>query len=526
MSTSENTDLGLPAESVPTTKTSAKKPNILDRVLKQLSSVPFGVSLLVLMIILSMTGMLIMQVNVDGFAEYYASLTPSQQWLYTDPILRALRSWTGLELRGWNIFSLVDIYKSYVFITLLAIVSLNIILASIDHFPGAWRYITRKKLTATKPYVLHRPHHVTLESDESQDEPLRIASVLRAFGYRATVTREAKRTTVFGERGAWNRLGAYFVHVGLLTIFLGGFFTWRHSHNGMLTLVPGMEARTVQGLAYDLDKMQVQNYALPFEVECTDIQQLLIRPEDGLEANNTVDWHTRIRVVDGDKVVEGDVHMNRPFDYRGYRFFQSSYQNVANARTVGVVVERPGAAPERLDLMRGQPAVLADGTEVAFLDFTGDIDYSNKNQSIAPTYDNPAAVLRVTRPGAEPARVVALTAERAALDPSVATQAGLGDAKITLASFEKVGGSHTLAVQYDPWGAWSFYVGSVILIAALIAVFFFAHQRFWFVIERDKDGKMKVFAGGQTNRNRPAFDRTFKDVVAALSPRENTEVKA
>ena len=130
-----------------------------------------------------------------------------------------------------------------ILIVAMAAVSLNIILASIDHFPGAWRYITRKKLTATKPYVLHRPHHVTLESDESQDEPLRIASVLRAFGYRATVTREAKRTTVFGERGAWNRLGAYFVHVGLLTIFLGGFFTWRHSHNGMLTLVPGMEAQ-------------------------------------------------------------------------------------------------------------------------------------------------------------------------------------------------------------------------------------------------------------------------------------------
>ena len=523
MSTSENTEIGLPAESLPSTTAKASKLSLLDRMLKQLSSVVFGVSLLVLMIILSMTGMLIMQVNVDGFAEYYASLTPSQQWLYTDPILRALRSWTGLELRGWNIFSLVDIYKSYFFITLLAIVSLNIILASIDHFPGAWRYITRKKLTATKPYVLHQAVNATLESDESDEEPVRIAAVLRALGYKPTITRDGKRVTVFGERGAWNRLGAYFVHVGLLTIFLGGFFTWRHSHNGVLTLVPGMEARTVQGLAYDLDKMQVQNYALPFEIECTDIQQVLIRPQDGLEANNTVDWHTRIRVVDGDKTVEGDVHMNRPFDYRGYRFFQSSYQNVANARTIKVAVERPGAEPEHVTLMRGQPATLSDGTEVAFADFTGDIDYSNKNQAIAPMYNNPAAVLRVTKPGAEPARVVALTAERAAVAPEAAA---LDGAKITLAEYEKVGGSHTLSVQYDPWGAWSFYVGSVILIAALMSVFFFSHQRIWFVVERDKDGKKKVYAGGHTNRNRPAFDRKFKDAIAAVSPHENIEVKA
>lgn len=528
MSTSENTDLGLPAETAPTEAPRVRQqPNLLDRVLRRLSAVPFGISLLILLILLSMTGMLIMQVNVDGFAEYYASLTPSQQWLYTDPILRALRGWTGWELRGWNILSLVDIYKSYVFITLLAILSLNIILASLDHFPGAWRYIRRKKLTASKPYVLHLPTNATLESDDSAEEPLRIAAVCRALGFRPTITREAKRTTIFAERHAWNRLGAYFVHVGLLVIFLGGFFTWRWSHNAVVTLTPGAQARTAQGLTYDLDRVQVANYALPFVVECTDIQQTLIRKEGGLDANNTVDWHTRVRVRDGEKIVEADVHMNKPFDYRGYRFFQSSYQNVANARSVVLTYAPVAGAPEQVTLMRGRPATLSDGTEIKFVDFTGDVDYSMRNQSIAPEYRNPAAVAQVTRPGAEAKRVVALTPEgRAGATGDLVAQSSLDGATVTLADYEKVGLSHTLAVQYDPWGAWSFYLGSVILIAALMAVFFFSHQRLWFVIEKDKDGKRKVFVGGHTNRNRPELDKKFKDVVAALAPSQNPEVKA
>lgn len=525
MSTSQNPDIGLPAESIPADAARARQVSLLDRVLKRLSSVRFGVSLLMLMILLSMTGMLIMQVNVDGFDKYYASLTPSQQWLYTDPILRALRNWTGWQLQGWNIFSLVDIYKSYVFITLMAIVSLNIILASIDHFPGSWRYIARKKLTATKPYVLHQASNATLESDGTEEEPLRIAAACRALGFRPTVTREARRTTVFAERGGWNRLGAYFVHVGLLVIFLGGFFTWRWAHNGMVTLTPGSQAAVVQGLAYDLDRVQVAQYALPFTVECTDIQQTLIREDGDLGANNTVDWFTRVRVLDGPKVVEADVHMNRPFDYRGYRFFQSSYQNVASARTVTIAYERAGAAPEEVTLFRNRPATLSDGTQVAFVDFTGDVDYSTRNQSIAPEYRNPAAVVRVARPGdAEAKRVVALTeAGRSAATPDIAAQASLEGAAVTLKAFEKVGGSHTLAVQYDPWGAWSFYVGSVILIAALMGAFFFAHQRIWFVIEQDKDGVRRVFAGGHTNRNRPAFEKIFKDVVAAVAPSARTQ---
>jgi cytochrome c biogenesis protein len=463
-----------------------------------------------------------MQVNVDGFADYYAGLTPSQQWLYTDPILRALRAWTGWELRGWNIFSLVDIYKSYVFITLLAILSLNIILASIDHFPGAWRYIRRKKLTATKPYVLHQETHATLESDGGNDEPLRIAAVCEAFGFKPTITREAKRTTVFAERGAWNRLGAYFVHVGLLVIFLGGFFTWRYAYNGALTLVPGSQASVIQGVAYDLDRVQAARFALPFTIECTDIQQVLIRDDGSLDANNTVDWHTRVRILDGAQAVEADIHMNKPLDYRGYRFFQSSYQNVANARTVTLAYTPAGGAPEEVTVMRGAPATLSDGTTVELVDFTGNVSTSSAGGSMAVDYTNPGADLAVTPPNGAPARVVALSAGR----PGSAPEGLTVDPRFTISKFEKVGGSHTLAVQYDPWGAWSFYVGSVLLIAALFSVFFFAHQRIWFVIERDKEGTPRVFAGGHTNRNRPAFNRTFKDVVTALSPSTDVEVKA
>jgi cytochrome c biogenesis protein len=511
MSTPQNPELELPSESIPHTERKSQ-PSLIDRLLRRLSSVPFGIVNLMLMILLSMTGMLIMQINVDGFDKYYASLTPSQRWLYTDPILQALRQWTGWELRGWNILSLVDIYKSYVFITLLAVVSLNIILASIDHFPGAWRYVRRKKLTASRPYVQHQTFNTTLQSSGDEDEPLRIAAICRQLGFRPTITREARRTTIFAERAAWNRLGAYFVHVGLLTIFLAGFFTWRSSFNGALTLVPGAQSSVLTGVVYDLDRMQAAEYSInPITVECTDIQQTLIDSKGSLDANNTVDWFTRVKVHDAERNVsmDAEIHMNRPFDYRGYRFFQSSYQNIANARTATIEVRRIGAAaPEDVTLKKGEIATLSDGTRIRFAAFTG-----NESQGAsAVDYTRPMATVQVLAPDAAKAESISVRPEGASGEAAGTVAA------MTLKDFERVGSSHTLAVQYDPWGAWTFYVGSVMLIAALMSVFFFSHRRLWFVIETDKDGERRVFVGGHTNRNRPAFDKEFKNVVAALSP--------
>lgn len=510
MTSSRNPEFDTQTEPQPKAAAAGRITSAIDRFLRLLSSVPFGIALLMLLILMSMTGMLILQTNVDGFAEYYAALPPSKQIMYTDPIVRILQKWTGADLRGVNILSLVDIYRSWVFLGLLAVLSLNIVLASIDHFPGAWRYVRRKKLTATKQYAKTRDFNSIIASDASDGEPLQIAAACRAYGLEPTITYEPSRTTVFAERNAWNRLGAYFVHVGLLVIFLAGFVTSKWSHNGSITLQPGGETATMQGISHDLDQVKVDQFALPFLVECTDIQQTLIRPEGGLESNNTVDWFTRVRITDRElgQVLEGDVHMNKPLDYRGYRFFQSSYQPVSRARSVTLDVTTSGGATETVSLMRGGVATLGDGTRIRFADFLGNA----RGGPGAEDYNDPVAKIQVLPANAgENAVPTTIEARPAAATAGAAT----APVQAALTGFEKVGASHTLSVQYDP-GAWIFYIGSVLLIAALASVFFASHQRVWIVMDRDSDGERKLFVGGHTNRNRPAFGRRFAELVAAL----------
>jgi len=56
--------------------------SILSRFLKLLCSVRLGVGMLITLGLACLTGMLIMQQNVEKFDRYYAQLTPAQRLVY------------------------------------------------------------------------------------------------------------------------------------------------------------------------------------------------------------------------------------------------------------------------------------------------------------------------------------------------------------------------------------------------------------------------------------------------------------
>src|SRR3954447_5139245 len=96
----------------------------LSRFMGLLCSVRLGVTLLVLLGLACFLGMIIMQQNVDGFSNYYYTLTPAQRLVYGK-------------------LGFFDIYHSWYFNALLCFLSLNIVLASIDRIPKTWTYISK-----------------------------------------------------------------------------------------------------------------------------------------------------------------------------------------------------------------------------------------------------------------------------------------------------------------------------------------------------------------------------------------------
>jgi cytochrome c biogenesis protein len=487
----------------------------IDGFLNLISSVPFGITLLVLLIIACMIGMLIQQKELETFAAYYAELTPSEKVIYGN-------------------LGFFDIYHAWYFNLLLLLLSLNIILASIDHFPAAWSHIKRKKLTASPVFAMAQrfKEQIELPKFERPELAERAAAAARAMKFKVRITEGDSRTTVFAERGVWNRLGAYAVHIGLLTIFFGGFMTSR-GYTGSIWITPEELSDKIQLNVYNVEQatteyaVTTRQISLPFTLEGIDIQHKPIKKEGSIEPSNTLDWLTRVRIHDPETGQKTDalIHMNKPYDYRGYRFFQSNYYPLGSARSIKLrVTPTAGGAAQEITIPRNGSATLADGTKVKYVEFLPEFSVNKEGapevgRMPATDYTNPAAHLLYVKPNGEEVNAWAFNEafiSQISQAPFLKSKfLDSGPYQFILTDFEKVSLSHGLSVQYDP-GAKIVYIGFAILCLTLIAVFFFSHQRLWIVIE---DGK--VFLGGDANRNRLGFEDRAKKVLALIREPRN-----
>src|SRR5688572_13902396 len=464
---------------------------IVNRFIDFISSVRFGVSLLIALVVLSMIGMLIIQQNVEGFDAYFASLTPAEKLVY-------------------GRLGLFDIYHSWYFNFLLLILSLNIVLASIDRFPSAWSYIVKPKTWATRKWLHTQSQASEIELNGSglSDSISRVKSAFEKHGLKTTVSEKHGFQYVFGQSGKWNRIGAYIVHVTLLTLFLGHFVALQTGFDADVRMIPGDENDKIQMIQFDLDKKEKFEVQLPFSIACLDIEQKLIDQRGGIDVSNTLDWRTRIKINDpeyGETVA--DVALNKPFTYRGYRFFQAQTIPVGNARNISLeLTSQSDGSVQKIEVPRLGSKILADGTLVEYEDFQPDFVFGPGGNPDSKTgdYNNPVAVLGVTPPGGERTRVFAFAGNVDNI-PVGAPKAGY---KWKLSAFEKSPFAHVLSIKYDPYsGAFiAWYFGGIGLMGALVFVFVIAHRRVWAVVERNQFGGYNVVVGGDTNRNHIAFE--------------------
>lgn len=480
--------------------------SILFRFIKLLCSVRLGVGLLITLGLACLTGMLIMQQNVEKFDRYYAQLTPAQRLVYG----------------GLGFF---DIYHSWYFNAILAVLSLNIILASIDRFPRTWtKYVLKRNIFVPVRWMRdQRQSDSLILSGEHLDFQGRVQQAMKESGWRRIFTTEkGGRTFILGESGLWNRFGAYAVHVGLLTIFTGGFLTAQFGNTGQMPLTPGQSTNLILDTVVDLDKTNQITKQLPFEITCTDIQQKLIRKDGSISVQNTIDWLTYFKIKDETGSHDAFVQMNRPFDYRGYRFFQASFIPIGRARNITLRLNpTDGGTPQELVIKRGEAATLPDGKQIRFSEFRGNFSIGKEDpDEDTSDYPNPGAILQVIQPGQPPQTAYAFGPQMANIPIASKPVAGY---TFQLADFERASDQHILSVQRDP-GSNVVYFGFVLLFLTLVSVFFFSHQRVWAAIGKTEDGRLDVVFAGNSNRNQNAFDEKFKRFTMKLR-QENLEAE-
>lgn len=444
-----------------------------------LSSIKTGVILIILIVIFSAAGTVILQRPMTE--------PEDMQRAYSPAMLRFLDA-TGLT----------DVFHARWFVALMVLVSFSIIAASVERFPNAWRYFARPYKSPDEGFrrVLAVQAQVPIADDEQG-----LTAAERAFrhmGWKAERIVRPDRFSLFSERHRISEMAVYIVHASLLLIFLGGIIDALYGWRGFLMLNPGKASNQVE-----LKNGSAKS--LPFSIRCDGAGE-----ETYTDGTPKKYWSKLAVVDDGREISRKEIVVNDPLVYQGVRFYQASYGRtgkldhlVLNASPV------KAGTVQQISLAMNQTIALDDDTSVQLVEFIPDYVvqdgqvYARSNQ-----VENPAVHMIVTSKKA-----------KASANYWLPEIPGIAENSSSPYTFEpkdlKTEVFTGLEVSHEP-GQWSVWAGVILMAIGLTFVFYVVHMRFWVVPAEDAQGKLVLWVGGSANRNRDAFEQTFKKFVEQI----------
>lgn len=455
--------------------------NPLNKLLQSLSSVKTGVILLILVVIASAIGTLVLQRPTSEADQIERTYSP-QTLIWLDRL------------------GLTDVFHSWWFAALLALVATSIILVSVDRFPRAWKVLTRPYKVADSHFRAVLP---TQEKIAVKEGPvaLEVADrALRKAGLRPERITTGKNVSLYAERNRLSVLAVYIIHASLLLIFVGGIVDAIYGYKGFLMLTKG---QSISELELSDKRIKKLPFTLRFDTGAR---------EDYADGSPK-QWWSQVTVLENGKEVEKKkIEVNEPLVRDGLRFFQSTFGTSEEVDSITVVVSNKlNAEKKEITLTGNNPAQLDADTSVAIGRFIPDyVVRDNQIYKRSNSAVNPAIQLIVSKKAAAPKEIW--------LFPSTPNAPA---AEFESYNFEFKPGSGALApftglsVSHEP-GQWAVWAGCILMGIGLTLAFYCVHRRYWVSIVDDPKLGTILWIGTQADKNREHYTEEFQSITADI----------
>ena len=429
-----------------------------------------------------------------------------------------LQAYGAFRYQLFNVLGVFDMYHSWWFQGLLLLLTVNILVCSIDRLGGSWKVIFNRNPKVNPERFSKRSDARTLTDKRDVDALVKAYEpvIVKRYGY-CKVIRSDDGAVIYGEKGRLSRLGVYIVHASVIFLLIGGLVGSFWGFEGYVNIAEGEATDTIRirntGAPHRLD----------FQIRCDDFN--LEHYANGAPK----EYRSSLSIVEGGQtVMYKDIIVNDPLHYRGINIFQSSFGELP---------------PER---MARQPAAPAGPAETYTLNFTSKASGMNYTHTVKVgepvtipeglgrfvlmSYEAEAdfrgmavgAALKgiLTPPEGEPVEVL-LPLKFANFDKMrggavVISVANQPQEKLSSQPAEKR--YYTgLQVTYDP-GVWLVYSGFILMIAGCFVTFYLSHQQVCLVIEKLSKNSRMTFAG-ISNRNKLAMNNIIEKMFTEMTER-------
>lgn len=452
------------------------------------ASIKTGVILIILVAIFFVAGSIILQRPITDPEE--------MQRAYSPAMLRFLDT-TGLS----------DVFHTRWFVSLMIMVSLCIIAASIERFPNAWRYFSRPYKSPEANFRKGLPTQAQISIADEEQGLSAAERALRRLGLKSERIVRPSSFSLFSERNRISEMAVYIVHASLLLIFLGGIIDAVYGWRAFLVLTPGNTSNQVE-------LRNGTTRTLPFAIRCDGTG------EETYKDGSPKRWWSKLAVIDGGREVSHkEIVVNDPLVYHGLRFYQASYGRTGKLDHLVLDATPAGGntkAAQEISLAPGQTVDLDADTSVQLVQFIPDyVVEDGRVYARSNDVTNPAVHLVVTS-----------KKTNASVNYWLPEIPGIAENASSPYTFDpkdlKTGLYTGLQVSHEP-GQWLVWAGVVVMAIGLTFVFYVVHMRFWVVPVIDARGRQALWIGGSANRNRDAFDEKFRLVVEEIEKELKSE---
>lgn len=454
-------------------------PSIPKRLYKTLANLRTGIVLLILVGIAAALGTIILQrpvTEADQLARTYSPAT--LQWL--------------------DRLTLTDVFHSWWFLTLLTLLSMSIVLVSIDRFPNSWRFYVRPYRKTDSHFRSANPIKAQLPIRNADDGVNAAERAMKKLGWPVERIADGNEISLYSERHRFSVMAVYVIHASLLLIFLGGIIDGMFGYSGYLMLQKGQTGNVIE-------TRTGTKKTLPFGVKCYGAGQ------ENYADGSPKKWWSNLAVIENGKEVKTkEIVVNDPLVYRGLRFYQASYGMTGQLEALKVVATVEGGAGREVILQMSEPFDLDSNTSVTLAEFVPDF-FIRDNQVFkrSDSPDNPAFRLQIRNKA---------TGEESTqwIFPSYGdTSQGQKSNYSFQFRAMRLGYFTGLEVSHEP-GQWLVWAGCLLMGLGLFVAFYMVHMRLWIVAIPDAQGKLVLWIGGRSNKNKDRFEQKFNDLVEGI----------
>ncbi len=266
------------------------------KLLKYLGSMSFAFIILCLLALVSIIGTVIAQNRSTDF--YRAT--------YGD-------AWQSV-LQSLDIY---DMYHSWWYLSLLGFLLLSMCLAIWRHSPRSWRSFQKIHKLPRIPNRYHARLTVTQDTSKCEQESS-VAQALTKAGFKDWMeqSNDCNETLAFGRKGRIGKLGFIGVHLGLITILIGGLVSTQLGYRAAINIPEGESVQQAHISSGD----DHETIDLPFEIRN---DKFVI---DYYETGRPSGFQTDLTIIQGgETIAQKRISVNDPLTIDDITLYQASF---------------------------------------------------------------------------------------------------------------------------------------------------------------------------------------------------------